>query len=65
MICASITIVVYKATIIFWKVVFGKPLSKLSYICLSLRNLVNEKHFSVKEKFRFVLLNCFYIFKLF
>jgi hypothetical protein len=41
-----------------WKVVSGKPLSKLSYVCLSLGKLVNgkhflinEKHFPVKEKF--------------
>jgi hypothetical protein len=29
-------------------VVFGKPLSKLSCVFLTLENLVNEKHFSVK-----------------
>jgi hypothetical protein len=33
-----------------WKVVSGKPLSKLSYVCLSLEKLVNEKHFLVKGK---------------
>ena len=31
-----------------------KPLSKLSYICLSLEKLVNGKHFLVKGKFGFV-----------
>ena len=34
--------------------VFWKPLSKLSCICLSLEKLVNEKHFPVKEKFDLV-----------
>jgi len=41
-----------------WKVVSRKPLSKLSYVCLPLGKLVNEKHFlingkhfPVKEKF--------------
>jgi hypothetical protein len=32
------------------KVVFGKPLSKLSCVCLSLGKLVNEKHFPVNGK---------------
>jgi len=35
---------------IFWKVVSGKPLSKLFYVCLPLEKLINGKHFSVKEK---------------
>jgi len=33
------------------KVVSGKPLSKLSCVCLPLGKLVNGKHFPVKEKF--------------
>jgi len=37
-----------------WKVVFGKPLSKLSCVCLPLGKLVNEKHFPVKGKFGLV-----------
>ena len=36
------------------KVIFGKPLSKLSCVCLLLEKLVNGKYFSVKEKFSFV-----------
>jgi len=36
---------------VFWKIVFGKPLSKLSCVCLPLEKLVNGKHFLVKEKF--------------
>jgi hypothetical protein len=32
-------------------VVFGKPLSKLSRVYLSLEKLVNGKYFSIKEKF--------------
>jgi len=38
------------------KVISWKPLSKLSYLCLSLGKLVNEKHFPVKGKcFPFIL----------
>jgi hypothetical protein len=37
-----------------WKVVSGKPLSKLSCICLPLEKLVNGKHFPVKGKFGLV-----------
>jgi hypothetical protein len=33
------------------KVVFWKPLSKLSCVCLLLEMLVNRKHFPIKEKF--------------
>jgi hypothetical protein len=33
------------------KVVFWKPLSKLSCVCLPLGKLFNGKHFPVKEKF--------------
>jgi hypothetical protein len=36
------------------KVVFYKPLSKLSFVYLSLKKLVNEKYFLVKEKFGLV-----------
>jgi len=32
------------------KVVSGKLFSKLSCVCLLLEKLVNEKHFSIKEK---------------
>jgi len=35
---------------VFRKVVSGKPLSKLSCVCLPLGNVVNGKHFPVKEK---------------
>jgi hypothetical protein len=35
------------------KIVFGKPLSKLSCICLSLEKLVNGKHFPVNGKIWF------------
>jgi hypothetical protein len=35
-------------------VIFGKPLSKLSCVCLPLEKLVNEKHFPVKEIFGLV-----------
>jgi len=42
------------AVFVFQKVVSGKQLSKLFYVCLSLEKLVNGKHFSVKEKFGLV-----------
>jgi hypothetical protein len=42
------------AVFVFRKVVSGKQLFKLSYICLSLEKLVNGKHFSVKGKFGLV-----------
>jgi len=32
----------------------GKPLSKLSYVCLLLEKLVNGKHYPVKGKFGLV-----------
>jgi hypothetical protein len=38
-----------KAMFVSWKVVFGKPLSKLSCVYLPLEKLVNKKHFPVKE----------------
>jgi len=44
---------------VFWKVISGKPLSKLSYICLPLEKLVNRKHFPVKEKFGLVFRKVF------
>jgi len=47
------------AVFVFRKVVFGKPFSKLSCICLPLGKLVNGKHFSVKEKFSLVFRKVF------
>jgi uncharacterized protein YpbB len=32
------------------KVVYEKPVSKISYVCLPLEKLVNEKYFPVNEK---------------
>ena len=37
-----------------WKVVFRKPLSKLSCVYLSLEKLMNRKHFPIKKKFGLV-----------
>jgi hypothetical protein len=42
--------------------VFWKPLSKLSCVCLSLEKLVNEKHFPVKEKFDLVSRKVFFFY---
>jgi hypothetical protein len=43
-----------KAMFVSRKVVSGKPLSKLFYVCLPLEKLVNGKHFPVKGKFSLV-----------
>jgi uncharacterized protein YlzI (FlbEa/FlbD family) len=47
------------AVFVFQKVVSGKPLSKLSCVCLSLEKLVNGKHFPVKGKFGLVFRKVF------
>jgi hypothetical protein len=39
----------FKAMFFSWKIVSGKPLSKLFCVCLLLEKLVNEKHFPVNE----------------
>jgi len=44
---------------VFRKVVSGKPLSKLFYVCLSLEKLINGKHFPVKGKFGLVFRKVF------
>ena len=48
-----------KAIFVSRKVVSGKPLSKLSYIYLSLSKLINRKHFPVKEKFGLIFKKVF------
>jgi len=35
---------------VFWKVIYGKSLSKLSCVCLPLKKMVNRKHFPVSKK---------------
>jgi len=47
------------AVFVFRKVVSGKPLSKLSSVCLPLEKLVNGKHFPVKGKFGLVFRKVF------
>jgi len=47
------------AVFVFRKVLSGKPLSKLSCVCLPLENLVNGKHFPVKGKFGLVFRKVF------
>jgi len=49
----------FLAVFVFRKVISGKPLSKLSCVCLPLENLVNEKHFPVKGKFGLVFRKVF------
>ena len=46
----QVTILITKAMFVSRKVVFGKPLSKLFYVCLPLEKLVNGKHFPVNGK---------------
>jgi len=50
---------------VFRKVVFEKPLSKLSCVCLPLEKLVNGKHFPVKEKFGLVFRKVFFLLAVF
>ena len=47
------------AVLVFRKIVSGKPLSKLSCVCLPLEKLVNGKHFPVKGKFSLVFRKVF------
>jgi len=47
------------AVFVFRKVISGKPLSKLSCVCLPLEKLVNRKHFPVKGKFGLVFRKVF------
>jgi hypothetical protein len=55
-----------KTVFVFWKIVSGKSLSKLSCVCLPLEKLVNGKyfqvngkHFPIKGKFGFVFRKVF------
>jgi len=50
---------IIKGMFVSRKVVSGKPLSNISYVCLLLGKLVNGKHFSVKEKFDLVFRKVF------
>jgi len=54
-----------KVMFVFWKVVSGKLLFKLSCVCLLLRKLVNGKHFPVKEKFGLVSRKVFFLLAVF
>jgi hypothetical protein len=47
------------AVFVFRKVVSGKSLSKLFYVCLPLEKLVNGKHFPVKGKFGLIFRKVF------
>jgi len=49
----------FLAVFVFRKVVSGKPLSKLSCVCLPLEKLVNGKHFPVKGKFGLIFRKVF------
>jgi uncharacterized protein YlzI (FlbEa/FlbD family) len=50
---------------VFWKVIFGKLFFKLSCVYLLLEKLVNEKYFSVKEKFGLVSRKVFFLLAVF
>jgi len=58
----SLQKLLFKVVFVFQKVVSGKPLSKISCVCLLLGKLVNGKHFSVKEKFSLVFRKVFSIY---
>jgi hypothetical protein len=47
------------AVFVFRKVVSGKPLSKFSCVCLSLKKLVNGKYFPIKGKFSLIFRKVF------
>jgi len=49
----------FPVVFVFRKVVSGKPISKLSCVCLPLEKLVNGKHFPVKGKFSLVFRKVF------
>jgi len=53
------------AMFVFRNSLFGKPLSKLSCVCLPLEKLVNEKHFPVKEKFGLISRKMFFLLAVF
>ena len=50
---------------IFWKVIFRKLFFKFFCICLSLKKLINEKHFPVKENFGLVSRKIFFFLVVF
>jgi hypothetical protein len=47
------------AVFVFRKLIYEKPFSKLSRVCLSLEKLINGKHFPVKGKFSLVFRKVF------
>jgi hypothetical protein len=53
------------AMFVFRNSLSGKPLSKLSCVCLPLEKLVNGKHFPVKEKFGLVFRKMFSLLAVF
>jgi len=53
---------IIKASFIWWKVIFKKVFFKFSCVYLLLKRLVNEKYFSVKEKFNLVSRKVFFFY---
>ena len=51
-----------KVAFFSWKMISRKLFSKLSYVCLLLEKLVNEKHFPVKGKFNLVSRKVFSVY---
>jgi hypothetical protein len=41
---------------------FWKPLSKIFCVCLLLEKLINEKHFSIKEKIDLIFRKVFFFY---
>jgi hypothetical protein len=52
----------FKGSVCFSESGFGKPLSKLSCVCLPFWKLINKKHFPVKEKFGLVSRKVFFFY---
>jgi hypothetical protein len=51
--------IIYTKSFVYWKIIFKKWFFIFFYICLLLKRLVNEKYFSVKEKFSLIFRKIF------
>jgi hypothetical protein len=51
--------IIYTKSFVSWKMIFKKWFFIFFYICLLLKRLVNEKYFSVKEKFSLIFRKIF------
>ena len=51
--------IIYTKSFVSWKMIFKKWFFIFFYICLLLKRLVNEKYFSIKEKFSLIFRKIF------